>query len=87
MLNNKKAQIGETMTWVIATIIIVVIMSIFIYTSTLLAKTKSVNLPDIKIGEKKETDLIPMKISFAYEKTPLEKREIIDKWLEKQNEK
>lgn len=86
MLNNKKAQIGETMTWVIATIIIVVIMSIFIYTSTLLAKTKSVNLPDSKIWEEKETDLISMKISFAYKKTPLEKRGIVDKWLEKENE-
>ena len=79
MLNNKKAQIGETMTWIVATLIIIVIMGIFIYASTLLAKTKSLGLPDLNLdGEK--VDLIEMKISLAYEKTPVEKRVVVDNW-------
>jgi biopolymer transport protein ExbD len=42
---NKRAQVGETMTWVVATVIILVMLVIFIYASSILAaKTAKVSL-------------------------------------------
>ncbi len=37
---NKKAQLGDTLTWIVATIIIFVILSFFIFGSSVLGKTK-----------------------------------------------
>ena len=37
MLDNKSGQIGETMTWVIATLVIVVILSISVFATSILA--------------------------------------------------
>jgi len=34
MFNNKKAQIGETMTWVVATLVIIAILAVSIFIST-----------------------------------------------------
>ena len=39
---NKKAQISETMTWIIATIAIITILLIFIYASSILAEKEKV---------------------------------------------
>lgn len=39
---KNKGQIGETLTWIVATLIILVILIIFIFGSSLLAKTKVV---------------------------------------------
>ena len=40
---NKRGQVAETMTWVVATLIIIVLLSISIYAATLLANVKSVS--------------------------------------------
>jgi hypothetical protein len=45
---NKKAQVGETMTWIVATLIIVAVLLTFIYASVALAKAKSVKPSKIK---------------------------------------
>jgi hypothetical protein len=39
---NKKAQVGETVTWIVATVIIVVILLFFLFGAVALAETKSV---------------------------------------------
>ncbi|MCA9487421.1 MAG: hypothetical protein KC516_00490 [Nanoarchaeota archaeon] len=52
MLNNKKAQLGETLTWVVATILILVILFFFVFGSSLLGKTK-----DIKVYREKLTSI------------------------------
>jgi len=39
---NKKAQIGDTLTWIVATLIIFVILFFFIFGSSTLGKTKSI---------------------------------------------
>ncbi len=64
MLNNKnRGQIGETMTWVVATIIIVVILIISVYAASLLANTrKALSYQKEKI----ESDLLMEKSLFAY---------------------
>jgi len=42
-MRNRKAQVGDTITWVIATIIIVVMILFFVFGSSLLAETKEVH--------------------------------------------
>lgn len=39
---NKKGQVGETITWIVATVAIVVILMFFIFGSSLLGGTKSI---------------------------------------------
>lgn len=42
MLNNKKAQVGETATWLVATVLIVVMILFFVFGASLLAETKGI---------------------------------------------
>jgi len=80
---NKKAQIGETMTWVIATIIIVIVLIFFIYASSFLAqKNKKVEVSKFLAslsGDDLGT-LLETKTSLAYGLSR-ENREIIDNWI------
>jgi len=47
---NKKAEIGETMTWVIATIIIIIVLLIFLYVSSSFGIIKSLTIKTSKIA-------------------------------------
>lgn len=47
MLKSKKAQTGETISWIIATLVIVVILILFVYASTIMAKIKVVNFKEV----------------------------------------
>ena len=49
-IKNKKAEVGLTMTWIIATIIIVISISFFIFFADLLAKQSSLKTAIDKIG-------------------------------------
>ncbi|SRR6056297_3210741 len=52
MLNRKKGQIGETLTWLIATIIIVVVLIFFIFGASVFGNTKKVgNFKDSLFSE------------------------------------
>jgi len=80
--NNKKAQVGETLTWIIATLIIIITLIIFIYASSVLPKehiSPKVNVED-------EVDGIEMKISFAHFLAQNKNKELIDDWIKKENE-
>lgn len=83
-MHNKKAQIGETTTWVVATIIILVILGIFIGLSSQLAKIKSLELKKIffKIKPSGFEDLktINNKNSLAYSLNSNNKNKI-EEWL------
>lgn len=61
--SSKRGQIGETITWVVATIIIVVILIISVYAASLLANTRK-TLSYQK--EEIEGDLLMEKSLFAY---------------------
>ena len=59
-MSSKKAQVGETMTWVVATIIIVIILIVSIFVSTAyLGGGKNVNFF-------KRTDVLASKSLFSY---------------------
>jgi len=81
MFDNRKAQIGETMTWVVATIIIIAVLIISIYAASLLANTKVI-IPYQK--EKKDGDLLMEKSLFAYFSVDDAKKNIIYNKLEQQ---
>lgn len=89
MLNYKgrrkvKGQAGDTITWVVATIIIVVLLIFFIYVSSVLAKAKSVESFVKGIFSEKDinkADWISTKTSLAYEINDKNKQ-VIDKWIE-----
>jgi len=82
MLNykrNKRAQVGETLTWIVATIIIIVVLLVFIYASIALGKTKSVH--KIKISaEESSVDWINIKTNIAYSLNNQNKIKI-DEWI------
>ena len=83
MIKNKKAQISDTLTWVVATIIIVVILLIFIFVSSILAKAKDVS-DDVgsKVvgGYEKQANWIKTKTELAYAKKS-DNKEVINEWI------
>ena len=48
---NQKAQIGETKTWVVATIVIIVILLLSVYAAFALAKWKGFKIGELEIEE------------------------------------
>lgn len=76
---NKRAQVGDTVTWVIATIIIVVMIFFFVFGASLLADTKSVQkFRDKLISPESvvEYDLMLSKSLYTYFKIDKEKEKI-----------
>lgn len=66
---NKKAQLGETMTWFIATIVIIGILIIFTFVSSLFAESKGaiVDLKRVFSGaDFTEGDFIKTKTILAF---------------------
>jgi hypothetical protein len=81
---NRKAQIGETLTWIIATLIIVLILFIFIMASIALGKAKNLNSNrNVDIGNSK-IDLIKTKIEIAYGINS-QNRNKIEEWIALEN--
>ena len=63
---NKNAQIGTTMTWVAATIVILVILTVFIYAVSLIANMKKIVSADINILDEKTYDIALAESKSAY---------------------
>ena len=85
---NRKAQVSDIMTWVVATIIILSILLLFVYASSLLAqKTKTIKANDLKIDIGKEVDLLEAKNLIASDLASETNKQIIRNWEEdKENE-
>jgi len=85
---NRKAQVSDIMTWVVATIIILSILLLFVYASSLLAqKTKIIKTKDLKIDFEKEVDLLETKNLIASDLASENEGQIIRNWEEdKENE-
>jgi hypothetical protein len=89
MKKNKKAQIGETLTWIVATLIILGVLLIFIYASLALAKAKSVNSLKVKdhinsFPRGLEENWIETKNEMAFTRNSQNKQAILDWIKEKQ---
>ena len=62
---NKKGQASESITWIVATIILIAVLLIFIYASITLSKVKSINFK-IKSNSENSFDWIGKKTEMAY---------------------
>ncbi len=59
---NKKGQTSEAMTWIVATLIIIVLLGISLYAASLLSKLKIINYEK----EKRTQDIIMEESLFTY---------------------
>lgn len=86
LYSNKKADVGKTLTWLIATIIIVIVLILFIYASSFLGSLNSLKVSVKKLGisdEPLRTNLsINTKTAMAYVQTTSDKA-LVDAWLDK----
>ena len=76
---NKKAQVGESITWIIATIILIVLLIIFIYASVALSKAKTIKT-NIKTDSIDSVDWINSKTQMAYSISASNKNKI-EVWI------
>ena len=81
-LYNKKAQVGVTISWVIATIVIIGVLIIFIYISILMSKVKMINIGNLEIpGSEKKIELLTEKTSLAHQLAGNRNQPMIDNIL------
>ena len=76
MSNSKKAQVGETVTWIVATIVLIAILLIFIFASSILAKSKSLKV-NLKANSEEDVSWIDSKTKMAYSLNNANKNKII----------
>ncbi|HLD38678.1 MAG TPA: hypothetical protein VJA20_04520 [Candidatus Nanoarchaeia archaeon] len=62
MINNKKGQTSEAMTWIVATLIIIVLLGISLYAASFLSKSKVVNYKT----EERSQDIVMEESLFSY---------------------
>ena len=82
---SRKGQVGETLTWIVATILVIVLLIFFIFGSSLLGKTKQVESfrPSLTSKQAFEgTDSFLKKSLFTYALTGSDtERLALDKYL------
>jgi uncharacterized membrane protein len=83
-MTNKRGQVGETITWVLATILLVVILIIFIYAAIAMAKVKYLNL-STKLTSGSSVDWINSKTQMAYSISSTNKNKI-QVWVSQKTE-
>ncbi|HIH52419.1 hypothetical protein J4412_00990 [Candidatus Pacearchaeota archaeon] len=84
-MKNKKGQVGETLTWIVATILIVIMMIFFIFGASMLGGTKKIgsfrpSLTSASSFEGSDPFLKKSIISYLFLKSE-PKRVILDKTL------
>ena len=84
-MKNKKGQVGETLTWIVATILIVIMMIFFIFGASMLGGTKKIgsfrpSLTSASSFEGSDPFLKKSIISYLFLKSE-PKRVILDKAL------
>jgi hypothetical protein len=76
---DKRGQIGESITWVVATLILIILLLVSIYITIALSKTKSLKL-DIKSSSDISGNWINAKTDMAYLVNSNNKNKI-DNWI------
>ena len=75
---NSKGQTGETITWVIATIVIIGILILFIYGSTLMGKAKNIVGGEVNAGLSAKSLVLAEKTSLAHQIAQNKDKGVID---------
>ena len=81
---NKKGQVGETVTWVVATLIIVIVLVSFIYASSVLSKVKV--LTSLSFESELEGNWMEKKMFFSENLSGAKNKEKIILWVEEGEE-
>jgi hypothetical protein len=82
---NKKAQTGETIAWLIATLVIVGILILFIYASVLMSNVKGVNIGNLQTDSTKESAVLTEKTTLSNVMMNNKNKETIDNILKNEN--
>jgi hypothetical protein len=82
---DKKGQTGETVAWIIATIVIVGILIIFIYASVLMSNTKGVSIGNLQTDLEKESKVLTEKTAISNVILNNKNKETIDNILKNEN--
>lgn len=85
ILNKKNGAIGETLTWVFATPIILGALISFMIISLFLFNVKAINLGDIKTNIAEESPVLVVKTFIAHDIAEDRNKETIDNILEEWN--
>ena len=89
MLKSRKAQIGETMTWVIATIVIIGILLIFVFVASFFAAKEGMVVSlkrGFTSGEVAGVNWLNTKTNLAYDRNSLNKESKIEPWIKEVEE-
>jgi hypothetical protein len=61
IISNSRGQVSDTVTWIVATIIIILVLTTFVYTSSIFGKAKQVTLDQLSsFGQKNPVQLIDL---------------------------
>ncbi len=78
---SKRGQTGETISWIVATLVIVGILLIFIWISVLMSKAKFVKIGDVRTDLPQQSKSLDMKTFIANQIANNRNKEIIDNIL------
>jgi hypothetical protein len=78
MLGHKRGQTGETITWVIATLVIIGILILFIYISTVMGKAKTITGGEANAELPAKSLVLSEKTSLAHQIAENKHKEVID---------
>lgn len=85
MLNySKRGTLGETVTWLVAAMIIIVAILVFVWLSFLMSKVKAINVGDVRTDLGKNSEQLAIKTSIA-EQLNNENKQQIENILNRQN--
>ena len=85
LINHKKGQTGETVTWLVATLVIIGILILFIYVSVLMSDVKGVSLGNLQTDLGKESQVLTEKTSISNVIMNNKNKETIDNILKNEN--
>jgi len=85
MLKYKKGQTGETVAWLIATLVIIGILILFIYVSVLMANVKGVSIGNLQTDLAKESQVLAEKTNLSNVIMTNKNKDKIDNILKNEN--
>ena len=84
---NKSGQVGETLTWIVATLIIIFILMTSIYFAVVLGKAKNLETEEKEISFSEEFNLLNLETSSAHLLSGNKNQEKINLWIENEENK
>lgn len=86
MLDRKfrKGEVGEIMTWTVATIVVIFLLIFFTYLAMSVAKVKNIEVDELPISSEKGADYLSSKNSISLFLTDKNERTKVEQWMNDQ---